>query len=67
MQESKYKQANSQLESLKVEYQQYKQRAISLLQEKHDAAQSSDDSKLSELQRQLDDLSKENRLDCNTQ
>ncbi|KAF9114830.1 hypothetical protein BGX27_009667 [Mortierella sp. AM989] len=63
--ESKYKQANTQLEKLKLEYQQYKQRASTLLQQQREAVQSDDDSKLRELQNQLDVLTKENKSIAN--
>ncbi|KAF9344689.1 hypothetical protein BGX26_004027 [Mortierella sp. AD094] len=59
--ESKFKQTNTQLEKLKLEYQQYKQRASTLLQQQREAVQSDDDSKVRELQNQLDALTKENR------
>ncbi|KAG0212037.1 hypothetical protein BGX28_006935 [Mortierella sp. GBA30] len=59
--ESKYKQANSQLEKIKVEYQQYKQRANTLLQQQRESVQTDDDSKLKELQDQLEAMSKDNR------
>ncbi|KAG0322372.1 hypothetical protein BGZ99_003370 [Dissophora globulifera] len=59
--ETKYKQANVQLEKLKVEYQQYKQRASMLLQQQRDAVQTDDGSQLRELQNQLEALTKENK------
>ncbi|KAF9939252.1 hypothetical protein BGZ67_009742 [Mortierella alpina] len=59
--EGKYRQTNSQLEKLKVEYQQYKQRASTLLQQQRESVQTDDDSKLKELQDQLDVMSKDNR------
>ncbi|KAG0306656.1 hypothetical protein BGZ98_001958 [Dissophora globulifera] len=59
--ETKYKQANVQLEKLKVEYQQYKQRASVLLQQQRDAVQTDDGSQLRELQNQLEALTKENK------
>ncbi|KAF9174945.1 hypothetical protein BGX21_000034 [Mortierella sp. AD011] len=59
--ESKFKQSNTQLEKLKIEYQQYKQRASTLLQQQREAVQSDDDSKVRELQNQLDALTKENK------
>ncbi|KAF9574802.1 hypothetical protein EC968_005280 [Mortierella alpina] len=59
--EAKYRQTNSQLEKLKVEYQQYKQRASTLLQQQRESVQSDDDGKLKELQNQLDAMSKDNR------
>ncbi|KAI7828724.1 hypothetical protein BC939DRAFT_48793 [Gamsiella multidivaricata] len=65
-QESKYRQTNTQLEKLKVEYQQYKQRASALLQQQREAVQSDDDNKLKELQNQLEVLTKENRQDHST-
>ncbi|KAI8600729.1 hypothetical protein EDD21DRAFT_354288 [Dissophora ornata] len=52
-------------EKLKVEYQQYKQRASTLLQQQREAVQTDDDSKLRELQNQLDALTKENRSIAN--
>jgi len=61
LQESKYKQSNAQLENLKVEYQQYKQRASTLLQQQREAVHADDDSKLKDLQNQLEALTKENR------
>lgn len=60
-QESKYKQTNVQLEKLRVEYQQYKQRASTLLQQQRESQPTDDDSRLSELQNQLDTLIKENK------
>ncbi|KAF8935186.1 hypothetical protein BGZ58_005179 [Dissophora ornata] len=63
--ESKYRQSNAQHEKLKVEYQQYKQRASTLLQQQREAVQTDDDSKLRELQNQLDALTKENRSIAN--
>ncbi|KAF9208659.1 hypothetical protein BGZ49_008037 [Haplosporangium sp. Z 27] len=63
--ESKFKQANTQLEKLKLEYQQYKQRASTLLQQQREAVQSDDNSKLRELQNQLDVLTKENKSIAN--
>ncbi|KAG0351907.1 hypothetical protein BG005_008600 [Podila minutissima] len=59
--ESKYKQTNAQLEKLRVEYQQYKQRASTLLQQQRESQPTDDDSRLSELQNQLDTLIKENK------
>ncbi|KAG0337634.1 hypothetical protein BG000_005177 [Podila horticola] len=59
--ESKYKQTNVQLEKLRVEYQQYKQRASTLLQQQRESQPTDDDSRLSELQNQLDTLIKENK------
>ncbi|KAF9214235.1 hypothetical protein BGZ59_004091 [Podila verticillata] len=59
--ESKYKQTNVQLEKMRVEYQQYKQRASTLLQQQRESQPADDDSRLSELQNQLDTLIKENR------
>ncbi|KAF8962264.1 hypothetical protein BGZ52_012255, partial [Haplosporangium bisporale] len=58
--ESKYKQTNVQLEKMRVEYQQYKQRASTLLQQQRESQPADDDSRLSELQNQLDTLIKEN-------
>jgi hypothetical protein len=49
------------LEKLKVEYQQYKQRASALLQQQRESVQADDDSQLKELQIQLQDLAKENK------
>ncbi|KAF9147765.1 hypothetical protein BG015_010535 [Linnemannia schmuckeri] len=63
--EGKYKQSNSQLEKLKVEYQQYKQRASALLQQQREAVQADDDSQLKELQSQLQDLARENKTTAN--
>ncbi|KAK3843207.1 MAG: hypothetical protein J3R72DRAFT_112645 [Linnemannia gamsii] len=59
--EGKYKQSNSQLEKLRVEYQQYKQRASALLQQQRESVQADDDSQLKELQSQLQDLVRENK------
>ncbi|KAG0282457.1 hypothetical protein BGZ96_000464 [Linnemannia gamsii] len=59
--EGKYKQSNLQLEKLKVEYQQYKQRASALLQQQRESVQADDDSQLKELQTQLQDLTRENK------
>ncbi|KAF9920286.1 hypothetical protein FBU30_009905 [Linnemannia zychae] len=59
--EGKYKQLSSQHEKLKVEYQQYKQRASALLQQQRESVQTNDDDKLKELQTQLQDLMKENK------
>ncbi|KAF8948143.1 hypothetical protein BGZ47_006251 [Haplosporangium gracile] len=59
--EGKYKQSNSQLEKLKVEYQQYKQRASALLQQQRESVQADDDSQLKELQSQLQELARENK------
>ncbi|KAF9335328.1 GRIP and coiled-coil domain-containing protein 2 [Podila minutissima] len=59
--ESKYKQTNAQLEKLRVEYQQYKQRASMLLQQQRESQPTDDDSRMSELQNQLDTLIKENK------
>ncbi|KAF9375258.1 GRIP and coiled-coil domain-containing protein 2 [Podila verticillata] len=59
--ESKYKQTNVQLEKMRVEYQQYKQRASTLLQQQRESQPTDDDSRLNELQNQLDTLIKENR------
>ncbi|KAG0059988.1 hypothetical protein BGZ89_012653 [Linnemannia elongata] len=59
--EGKYKQSNSQLEKLKAEYQQYKQRASALLQQQRESVQADDDSQLRELQSQLQDLARENK------
>ncbi|KAG0027301.1 GRIP and coiled-coil domain-containing protein 2 [Podila clonocystis] len=59
--ESKYKQSNAHLEKLRVEYQQYKQRASTLLQQQRESQPTDDDSRLSELQSQLDTLIKENK------
>ncbi|OAQ24290.1 hypothetical protein K457DRAFT_845636 [Linnemannia elongata AG-77] len=59
--EGKYKQSNSQLENLKAEYQQYKQRASALLQQQRESVQADDDSQLRELQSQLQDLARENK------
>ncbi|KAG9066061.1 hypothetical protein KI688_001280 [Linnemannia hyalina] len=59
--EGKYKQSNSQLEKLKVEYQQYKQRASVLLQQQRESVHADDDSQLKELQSQLQDLARENK------
>ncbi|KAG0026333.1 hypothetical protein BGZ82_009533 [Podila clonocystis] len=59
--ESKYKQSNVHLEKLRVEYQQYKQRASTLLQQQRESQPTDDDSRLSELQSQLDTLIKENK------
>ncbi|KAF9951545.1 hypothetical protein BGZ72_006965 [Mortierella alpina] len=63
--EGKYRQANSQLEKLKEEYQQYKQRASTLLQQQRESVQTDDDSKLKELQDQLEVMSKDNRSIAN--
>ncbi|KAF9953526.1 hypothetical protein BGZ65_004620, partial [Modicella reniformis] len=59
--EAKYKQSHAQLEKIKVEYQQYKQRAGTLLQQQREAVQVDDDSKSRDLQSQLEALIKENR------
>ncbi|KAG0276492.1 hypothetical protein BGZ95_007469 [Linnemannia exigua] len=59
--EGKYKQSNSQLEKLRVEYQQYKQRASALLQQQRESVEADDDSQLKELQSQLQDLARENK------
>ncbi|KAF9585703.1 hypothetical protein BGW38_001150 [Lunasporangiospora selenospora] len=59
--ESKYRQSHAQLEKLRQEYQQYKQRASLLLQQQQEAGETSDDSKIRELQTHLDSIASENR------
>ncbi|ORZ16782.1 hypothetical protein BCR41DRAFT_56129 [Lobosporangium transversale] len=59
--ESKNRQVNTQLEKLKTEYQQYKQRANLLLQQQRESVQTDDVGRLKELQEQLDNLTKDNR------
>ncbi|KAF9428767.1 hypothetical protein BGZ94_001134 [Podila epigama] len=65
--ESKYKQANVQLEKIRVEYQQYKQRASALLQQQRDSQPKDDDSKLNELQKKKKKLLRNRSLTVDLQ